>query len=137
MATNGRNRSQAVFGRLRLRGVEPSGVHGVQPHHAEGRKQRRGPEQEIPILWRSLQDEALDELVRPRVDELRDTCLTTNADRDFGESRRNAGEALPVQRRKRPGDMFNDCLDDARGRLGDPDGVGGELRGNLSRDVSS
>ena len=119
MATKGRDRCQVVFGRLPLRGVEPSGVRGVHPHHAEGRKQRRGPEQEIRISLRSPYNEAVDELVRARVDKLGGTCFA-DADRDYRESRRDAGETLPVQRREHPGNIFNDRFHHARGRLVGP-----------------
>ena len=128
MATKSRDRCKVVFGRRHLRAVEPSGIRGVHPHQAEGGKQRRGPKQNIRISRRPPDNEAVDELVRARVDELGGTCFATNADPDFRESRRHAGEALPVQRRERPGSMFNDRLDDTRGRLVDPEGAGGELR---------
>ena len=131
MPTKGRDRCQAVFGRLRLMMTRRSHARRLHAHRAKGGKQRRGPQQDIRVSLRPPHNEAVNELVRARVDELGGTRFATNVASDCRESRRDAGETLPVQRLKHPGDMFDDCFDDARGRLVDPDDVGAEMGRDL------
>ena len=129
--TKSRDRRQAVFGRPRTRRVEPPGPPGVHPNEAERGKQRRGPKKELRILQHPPYNEAVNESVRARVDELGGTHIVTNATRNLRESRRYEGEPVPIQRRERPGNVLHDRFDDARGRLADPHGVDGELRRHL------
>ena len=124
MATQGRERSQVVFGRGGVGRVGPPADRGLHPHDAKGGKQRGAAKQEIVFSPFPAQDEAVNEPLRAQVLKLGGARLATDAPRDFGNPSRHAYKALSVKGRESCGDILDNPLDDTPRRLRDPHRVG-------------